>query len=156
VLTGNEPWRSGLLVTEFAPYRDYAGPLSHVWGTIKVVPSRQRRGTQYVQWFLHAVDANCGHADTAGIPDACGVHVHSGRDCSAAVGGHLYSGVPDPWPLASYAVARGGGECLSPGAGERVRVRTGLGAEDLLGRAVVVHDAAGARIACGVLHAMRN
>eukprot|EP00418_Pyrodinium_bahamense_P034776 CAMPEP_0179156506 /NCGR_PEP_ID=MMETSP0796-20121207/76300_1 /TAXON_ID=73915 /ORGANISM="Pyrodinium bahamense, Strain pbaha01" /LENGTH=444 /DNA_ID=CAMNT_0020858089 /DNA_START=35 /DNA_END=1369 /DNA_ORIENTATION=- len=156
VLTGDEPWRQGLLVTEFVPFAGYVGPFKHVWGTIKVVSNDAGDGSQFMQWFLHGVDANCGHANTAGISDACGVHIHTATSCSAATGSRYFRVATDPWDPAAYAITHDPEECLTPGAGEGLNMITGLTEADVIGHAVVVHDASGVPIACGLLHAAAN
>mmetsp|Transcript_56754 Transcript_56754/g.166098 ORF Transcript_56754/g.166098 Transcript_56754/m.166098 type:complete len:110 (-) Transcript_56754:118-447(-) len=109
-----------------------------------------------MEWFLHGVDANCGHFDTTGVPNACGVHLHVGTSCTADTGGRYYNVASDPWDAAAYTITHGATECLSPGAGEGVNMMTGLAAADVIGRAVVVHDVQGVPIACGLLHEMRG
>ena len=71
----------------------------------------------------------------------------AGDDCADAgtIGGHLYGGESDPWSHVTYDV-HGGPASYATGA---TMVPVGMSAEDLIGRAFVVHDFDGARIACG-------
>lgn len=85
--------------------------------------------------------------------NACGIHIHSGFTCDDAslVGGHYF--VPpasDPWSdalpgyVAYYSTKDGSAEGV-------FEVDTGATSQDILGRAFVVHDATGARVACGLM-----
>ena len=92
------------------------------------------------------VDPRCSEDSNAA--NGCGIHIHSGYDCADAdtIGGHLYAGESDPWSSVAYQVH---GRPGSPGTGSGTMVPVGMSAEELVGRAFVVHDFDGARIACG-------
>jgi len=84
------------------------------------------------------------------VDNACGIHVHVGGDCENAstIGGHYYKQdviAPDPWKPIMYS-AEGG-----KASGVTIKVVTGVTSEDVAGRTMVVHDASGARIACGAI-----
>ena len=78
-----------------------------------------------------------------------GIHVHTGVSCASAdvVGGHYFDGMDaDPWLTTTYASNEAGVAAVA------VTV-AGFSPEDVIGRAVVVHDGDGARVACGLLEA---
>merc|ERR1712166_1566544 len=76
---------------------------------------------------------------------APGLHIHTGTTCADAdyVSGHFYSSDADPWltltSAADYSGATSGNFQVIPG----------LALSDVVGHAVVVHDASG-RIGCGI------
>merc|ERR1740123_2627680 len=76
-------------------------------------------------------------------PNGCGVHIHKGKDCSAA-GGHLFASAKDPWLKVRYVVTPDG---LVSGVTPVVATEVALNAQEP--RTVVVHDATGKRISCG-------
>jgi Cu/Zn superoxide dismutase len=100
--------------------------------------------------YLYGMTANCSTDNSAN--DGCGVHIHTGQVCDEndTIAGHFWTPTsePDPWQGARYN---------SDGSG-RVRMRltipggNGFSVEDNEQHAVVVHDASGARIACGILY----
>lgn len=94
--------------------------------------------------ILVNIDPRCSEASDA--PNGCGIHIHSGYDCADAdtIGGHLYAGESDPWTSIAYQVHGPG----RPATGGDI-VQVGMSASDLIGRAFVVHDYDGKRIACG-------
>jgi len=77
-----------------------------------------------------------------------GLHIHTGTSCNDAanVGGHYWlpSTATDPWLVTNWAAVNGK-------ASGTFDVSAGLTLSQVMGRAVVVHDGAGARIACGVI-----
>merc|ERR1712139_499833 len=92
---------------------------------------------------------NCKSAP-AGVANACGIHIHEGMTCddAAAVGGHYYnkdSIVSDPWSPVTYTVKEDG-----TASGNIQSIEIGEG-QDIAGRALVVHDSTGARVACALL-----
>merc|ERR1712085_170741 len=95
-------------------------------------------------YFLAGVDNEC-KAPPVDVPNACGIHVHSGKTCEEhdQVGGHYFSGTSDPWLPVTYTAT-------DYGAWDNAKIGIGLD-QDIGGRAVVVHDSTGARIACAVL-----
>lgn len=85
------------------------------------------------------------------MANACGIHIHAGTTCedAAAVGGHYFDATSitaDPWSPITYSASRYGS------AVGYVKVAIGKG-QDIFGRAMVVHDSTGARVACAVLPA---
>jgi len=91
----------------------------------------------------------------AGLPDCtatngCGVHVHDGDDCtdSSTQGGH-YKESPtasDPWSNIRY-------ESTSSTGGADFSFSVTTLAKDIAGKAFIVHNNAGDRVACGLLMA---
>jgi len=83
-----------------------------------------------------------------GVANACGIHIHEGETCDDAeqVGGHFFDGsIPsDPWASQVYSTRHGAASGLFP---------TKIGTDDIAGRALVVHDKTGARVACGLIPA---
>ena len=129
----------------FAPYYNYAGLLGAVSGSVG--PVTTAGVAQSFAYDLAGVDPACsGGPGTA--PNSCGIHIHSGTSCSADAGAHYYVNPPitsDPWTSIGYASVGG------MASGTVSGVSTGGGAADIVGRAVVVHDYGGARIACALL-----
>ena len=110
------------------------------------LPDGNGAGSVMLEAVLVNVDPRCSAESDK--PNGCGIHIHSGDDCADAdtIGGHLYAGESDPWSSVAYQVH---GRPGSPGTGSGSMVPVGMSAEDLIGRAFVVHDFDGARIACG-------
>lgn len=128
-------------------YPGYAGGL-HVAGSASVVQSGE---DVRLSWHLSGLEAELCAVPPEGIPNACGIHIHEGSTCddSSNVGGHFYDREQleaDPWPPVVYT-PDAIGDSLS--AGRTVAIRKSL--SDVFGRAVVVHDHAGGRVACGVI-----
>ena len=126
-------------------YPGYQGALTDVGGGVIMthLPDGNGAGSVMVEAVLYMVDPRCSeHSDA---PNGCGIHIHSGDDCADAdtIGGHLYAGESDPWSSVAYQV-HGPGSAM----GDHM-VHVGMSAADLVGRAFVVHDFEGARIACG-------
>jgi len=136
-----------LLAKPFVPYFNYKGPHG-VDGWVRV-DSRgvAKTSSAVLSWSLKGVDPRCAKAPAKGAnPNACGIHIHSGKSCSSDAGGHYYNAASDPWVLVKYTAKRQHTES------EGVHVATGYSNFDDMGRAIVVHDSTGARIACGILN----
>lgn len=76
-----------------------------------------------------------------------GVHVHAGTSCDVATapGPHFFSTPEDGWKQVKYSTDAQGAAVGS------VSVACGYDAEACEGRVIVVHDKAGAKVACGVI-----
>jgi len=134
-----------LKVKSFMPYPSYTGPMK-VTGSMSVYTID---GVQYLSWDIKGSDPNCGNTvlPNGPVSNDCGIHIHTGTTCDDAnlVGGHYFDGATDPWTSVHYQASKGKTDSIS------VRVETGLSASDILGHAMVVHDLAGGRIACGLI-----
>jgi len=129
---------SALGATALVPYFSYTGDLA-VSGSLG--PLTSSGTTQTFAYTLTGVDPLCA-AGAGDAANSCGVHIHSGYTCTADAGGHLFTGdvTTDPWTAIAYTTGSG-----------TVTVTTGATQADLEGRAVVIHDHSGARIACALL-----
>mmetsp|Transcript_73716 Transcript_73716/g.116748 ORF Transcript_73716/g.116748 Transcript_73716/m.116748 type:complete len:887 (+) Transcript_73716:103-2763(+) len=80
------------------------------------------------------------------LPNACGVHVHSGSDCnnSSVQGGHYYSTSSDPWLPVKYTSTDSEGT-----ASFTFTVMTGI--SEIKDKPFILHNNAGERVACGIL-----
>jgi Cu/Zn superoxide dismutase len=133
-------------VANFASYPGYTGNLT-VAGKVDIASSGVV--SQVLTWDLTGVDTNCTYGAGDDVPNGCGIHVHSGSTCAMAadVGGHLYSPslASDPWADIVYVA---NSSRASMGA---VEVVTGLTLADQVGKAFVVHELTGARVACSIV-----
>jgi len=89
------------------------------------------------------------------VKNGCGVHVHAGKTCDEAdlVEGHYYPKTlpDDPWADVRYDSDEAGS------SRSRTVLKEGsYGADDTVGRAVVIHDPDGGRIGCGLLQYTSN
>jgi hypothetical protein len=120
-------------------------------GYVRVFTSR--RHTNIIAYYgtvrsvatagLRPDDAIC-----TAVPNACGAHIHAGYSCNSTASqmGHLYDNITtpvDPWAIEryetdAYGVARYNGV-------------VDQGTNNVEGRAFVVHNETGGRIACGIL-----
>jgi len=104
-------------------------------------------GKEALSWILTDVDPQCS-TDLCTLPNCCGVHIHEGTTCENA-GAHFWNAaeIPeDPWQTVRYKVLGQG-----PSIANLVVVVTRLTKEDIFGRALVVHDFSGTRIACAII-----
>jgi len=134
-------------------YPEYTGDYGDVKGHIEMT----FRGVSVaISYNLIGVDPNCA-TPNAGIQNSCGVHIHEGMTCSNAteVGGHYYDPtylpslqpVPgDPWAKAFYIASGNSAKGM-------VQVEYGYGFSTSAGRAVVLHDYNGIRVACVLIPA---
>merc|ERR1711881_738872 len=103
-------------------------------------------GNAYLTYSLQGLEDAC-KTTPEGVANACGIHIHEGKTCddADAVGGHYYdtdSIEADPWSPVGYVTRHGG----SAGSG---KAAIGQG-QDIAGRAIVVHDSTGGRVACAL------
>ena len=138
---------AALSATAFVRYASYTGPLTPRGS----VHGRRVGGATDVAWQYNLVglDPACTSGADPSVPNSCGVHVHEGRTCAGDAGGHFFTGAVtmDPWASVAYTVA----SAALGNASAEVSVDTGGTMRELNGRSVVVHDHAGARIACAIL-----
>lgn len=120
-------------VAHLRPYPDYEGDLSGV-GRVTVREATMLK----MDYTLSGLESSISG----------GIHIHTGQSCEVAdeVGGHYYHKhvKVDPWSTTYTSDAAG----TSTGT---LYVYAGLDTMDVYHHAVVVHDAASDRIACGVL-----
>jgi uncharacterized surface protein with fasciclin (FAS1) repeats len=126
---------------ELGVYPGYEGSLK-VEGEVNGYLAKS--GNAYVTYSLRGLEKAC-ETTPEGVGNACGIHIHEGKTCDDAtqVGGHYYATESDPWGVlgynSKYGYARGS-----------VKAAIGDG-EDISGRAIVVHDSTGGRVACALL-----
>jgi len=135
-------------VAAFAPYFNYQGDLK-VQGSIAVEGTGLiETATQTLSWQLEGLDPRCNESNE-GVSNACGIHIHQGTSCYEDAGGHYWNTTlidSDPWATVTYQT-RKNESAWAVG----VEVVTGLTNFEVLGRAMIVHDFTGARIACGII-----
>jgi len=139
----NPPGATKVVVSDFGPY-----PGTHFQVTGRV--SMTFVGTSVsMKYQLNNVDARCTNV-TSGMPNSCGLHIHEGHTCDDAnlVGGHYYDSVAhstDPWAKDFYIADK-------PGSAQGViTIDFGFSYQNSEGRALVVHDFTGARMACAIV-----
>jgi Cu/Zn superoxide dismutase len=140
------------LTAELGPYPGYSGTLT-VTGTVTVTET----STGIVMASSNLAGLPASVTTTAGIGNELGFHIHTGMSCedTSLVGNHLYGSSPgcdvatDPWGTAYWIPSDGAGNAAPSlsfaGYG------TCSGTCPVIGRVAVIHDASGARVACGVL-----
>mmetsp|Transcript_62154 Transcript_62154/g.116269 ORF Transcript_62154/g.116269 Transcript_62154/m.116269 type:complete len:346 (+) Transcript_62154:65-1102(+) len=144
---GGDHWS---YVFSFSAYPGYTGSLAAAG--YMAVKSMEDDGAmlQHLYWTLTGLDDRCSEACTAA--NCCGVHIHEGMTCSdaSAIGGHYWNSTTyteDPWQTIMYNTSMGyPAVTASP-----IAVITGTSQMDILGRAMVIHDYEGGRIACGII-----
>jgi hypothetical protein len=146
---------SPLKVRKFSPYPGSMMPYT-VEGVVEIKTVEyyddkvdMYTGVQFLSWSFKGGDHNCGiNWSLDGVKsNDCGIHIHAGTTCDNAegVGGHLYKTETDPWKFVHYKLFRG--KATQSG----FRVEAMLTQNDIEGHAVVIHDAQGRRIACGLI-----
>lgn len=126
-------------------------------------------GQQAFSWNLANVDGQCYAGPAPGVPNSCGIHFHSGTSCVQPAGGHYYLSPvdSDPWLNVTYTsrliedltttipYSYGTWDFYNMVEGwisdGYVNVVTGSSAADLAGHLLIVHNYAGAKIACAVI-----
>jgi len=102
---------------------------------------------QVLKYRLEGLDPTCLSTFPVTAANGCGLHIHAGTTCEAAAGHHYDPNLPDdPWKKIRYTADNAG-----KGAGSTVGVVTNLSPTDIHGRALVVHDSTGGRIACTLI-----
>jgi len=97
---------------------------------------------QTFSYSLTGVDPACASGAST-VPNSCGIHIHSGTSCLVDALGHYYDVATlsaDPWASVVYTAGVGIPE-----------VNTGLTAAQVEGKAMIIHNKAGNRIACALL-----
>ena len=136
-----------LTATNFVKYFDYDG----MWAVRETVAVATTGTTQTLDMTLSGVDNYCAIYHEPTDPNVR--HPHPLRHMrEAGLGGHYYSEgtfTDDPWVGIRY----GGWGSTSGSHSGTTSVDTGLISSDLEGRALIVHDYDGKRIACALLAA---
>ena len=132
---------------DFIKYHDYDGDLEVVGRVAPLVTEHSVVAVTLFTYDLGGLDPRCaGGPDYAAARDSCGLGVHENTNCFEDVGAHLYDFVPDdPWANISYTAGPDGR------AAAKVTLKTGLRQPAMEGRAFVVRDFLGARVACATL-----
>lgn len=99
---------------------------------------------------MHGLEAQLCATPPEGVGNACGIHIHSGSTCDDAsgVGGHYYHGdlAADPWSPVVYTP-----DAFGDSTSFGTSIAIGQTLSDVVGRAIVVHDHTGGRVACGII-----
>lgn len=135
--------RAAFVVSQFVPYFSYTGPY-YVGGSVH--PFFSTGTVQLFAFNLTGADVACA-AGAGDAANSCGIHIHAGTSCAEDALGHLYADMDDPWTEVSYA-SDANGE-----ADGSVRINTGIEADDLASRTLIVHAYDGTRIACATIEA---
>jgi len=101
-----------------------------------------------MDYHLQNTDAKCVKA--TGVANSCGLHIHVGKTCTNAteIAGHYYDNstyAADPWLAAMYVSNNQGA------ANGAASVAYGYSFAQSAGRALIVHDQNGTRIACALI-----
>jgi hypothetical protein len=128
------------VLTTFGIYPDYDGEFDDISGLVDM--EFYSTGAVLFTYDLDGLDPACASdgpdSETA---NSCGIHFHSGTSCDEAVdvGGHYFGDLnEDPWTYGAYYTEATGSTF----------VYYKESAEDTIGRAFVLHDRSGTRIAC--------
>lgn len=149
--------------SQLARYPGYSGGLS-VTGTVGAYLDKNNNA--HIWYEMAGLEEDCDtNQGDSGVANACGIHIHEGKTCDdpSLVGGHYYagsdSGESDPWSDVTYVTSEDKQHqrdssnvrfSLWKSKGEK---SVGIGADqDVNGRAIVVHDKTGARVACAVIN----
>jgi hypothetical protein len=132
---------------QLGPYPGYAGDLK-VTGSVE---AHYFLDKVYLTFGIHGVESDACKTAPEGVANACGIHIHAGTTCddASAVGGHYFDSdsiESDPWSPVTYSA-------LMDGSAIGVKSVTIGRGQDIGGRAMVVHDSTGARVACALLPA---
>merc|ERR1712150_393964 len=138
-------------------------------GKITIYQRNFNEGGLWIHVNMRGIPANCESDKNDYAKNGCGVHIHAGMTCSNAnlVQGHYWNkekfgegDANDPWIL--YEGEGGNnGPAIQYDSNEEGEAKSnwifmssgnGYNADENVHHAVVVHDANGARKACGVLN----
>lgn len=120
-----------------AKYQDVADGADYPEGTVTLTPGNR------FSWSLSGLEGSASG----------GIHIHANSDCGAP-GGHHWDSVTfpsaDPWVATKWVSDADGG---ATGGFDVDELAGAFGFDANSGHVVVVHDASGAKVACGVLGA---
>jgi len=123
-----------------ALYPDYTGTYSSAAGTVTVSSSGDvPENTLTMTYDLTGLEPSREQ----------GLHVHTGITCADAdyVSGHFYATEADPWVSTNGAIVTADASGATTGS---FGVNDGISYDATLGHAIIVHDANGTRIGCGI------
>jgi len=130
----------------FVPYFSYSGSLA-LSGSVG--PMTTSGTTQTFAYSLVGADPACSlGAGPAG--NSCGIHIHAGMTCTGDALGHYFTGsvTSDPWSSIAYSSSN-----ISGATSGSFVVDTGATADQIAGRALIIHAFDGSRIGCAILGA---
>jgi hypothetical protein len=137
----------------FVPYTGYVGSYA-VDGTMIIATNSEAPYIQSVLYQLSGLPTKeaCDTPEAKLITNACEFHIHTGMNCYDDAGGHYYAAdLPaDPYIGKTRYYNDGGSNSAGLASGEAA-ITTGLKADDINGRTMIVHDEAGQRIACSIV-----
>jgi len=138
-----------VVANAFIPYVNYSGSLKVSGWVSALGDGVNLKASQTLSWKLKGADPRCKTPPRSDAnPGSCEIHIHTGVSCSEVAGGHYFDenvGM-DPWTRVKYlSCSTGATTCAG------VVVVTGLSNWNVTGHAVIVHDATGAKVACGIL-----
>jgi len=153
------------MAVALGPFPGYSGNLN-VRGVVSLTSAAVMTDRQNVlmRWSMTGLEGEgCAETPPAGVANACGIHIHEGRTCEniSAPLGHYYDVdymKEDPWPTVSYSTIPDQGDLrgeFSASTGNLnetipvVFIATTF--SSIEGRALVVHDSTGGRVACGLI-----
>lgn len=140
-------------------YPGYDGNLN-VTGTVSFRAasfSNNGRDIFLMNWNMQGLEPDgCAGTPPAGVANACGIHIHEGMTCEEA-GGHHYNAdwvTEDPWSTVNYTTNATSSNAATGDHNYHAVIEAGTNISSIAGRAVVVHESSGARIACGLISAV--
>ena len=131
--------------TAFVKYYTYTGSLE-VGGLVG--PMSTSGDSQSFTYSLTGVDGDCSGGADPNTKNSCGIHIHKESTCTDDAGGHYYNTATDPWATVNYTSTSDGTTTGTTSA------LTELETGELNGKAFIVHNYAGGRIACAILGAV--
>lgn len=137
----------GATLTHDGDFAKYPGSSTSFSVSGQVGVYQSDASAQFLTYSLSGLDPGC----TAVYPEpdnGCGIHIHAGTSCAtnADVKDHHYDIGTDPWLKIRYVASSS-----DIFTGTTIRIETGIALSGLYGRALVVHDKDGSRIACTLI-----
>ncbi|CAE7416358.1 unnamed protein product, partial [Symbiodinium pilosum] len=129
-----------LYVFDFSPYPGSSSPYQPT-GVVEVKSADN--GETQLSWSLTGLDPSCSSSCAAA--NCCGVTINEGMSCSDAGATYWAGDDGNPWGSVKYDSS------TDPANQLFLSVDTGLARADVLGRTMVIYDATGAPIACGII-----
>jgi len=132
-------------IVKFGAYPGYTGSMVFD-GYASLLPGGE--DAVAVGYYFTGAEAAC--ITPPSIANACGIHVHAGKNCESAsdIGGHYWNTsyvASDPWSSITYLV-----EVAGASAGG-FTAKIGYDLDQVVGQVLVLHDSTGARASCAVI-----